>query len=60
MKKKDIDRRITKAFNARCSGIPIPMMSIPGIFRVGREAIAAGADDEALGDAIAKAVELVK
>lgn len=54
--KKQTDLRIEKAYGQACNGVQIPMMKIPEIFKVGRAAIAAGADDEALK---AKIVEFV-
>lgn len=53
--KKD-DARINRAYLSSCNGVQIPMLQIPEIFKVGRAAIAAGADDEALK---AKIVEFV-
>lgn len=53
---KKIEMRIEKAYGQSCNGVQIPMMKIPEIFKVGRAAIAAGADDEALK---AKIVEFV-
>jgi len=45
---KKVDARITKAYTSSCNGVEIPMMKIPEIFKVGRAAVAEGADDEAL------------
>lgn len=53
--KKD-DARINKAYTSTCNGVQIPMLQIPEIFKVGRKAIAEGADDAAL---TAKIVEFV-
>lgn len=47
-----IDRRIDVAYRNKCCGIAIDLMDIPKIFKVGRELIAAGADDAALAEGI--------
>ncbi len=44
------DARINRIFNARCSNIQLPIMETIRIFKVGREAIAEGVDDQVLGD----------
>lgn len=53
--KKD-EERINRAYVTSCQNVQIPMLQIPEIFKVGRKAIAEGADDEALK---AKIVEFV-
>ena len=45
---KEIDRRIERAYGQSCEGLAINVMDIGRVFRVGREAIAAGADDAEL------------
>jgi hypothetical protein len=50
---READRRVDYAFNARCKGIPIPIMRLPDIMKHGHAAIARGVDDATLGDIIA-------
>ena len=45
---KAIDARIDKAFRRTCSGVQIPVMSIPGIFRSVRAAMKSDTTDEQL------------
>jgi hypothetical protein len=45
---KKVDARINKAYTSSCQNVQIPMLQIPEVFKVGRQAIAEGADDEAL------------
>lgn len=59
-KQSPTDTRIERAYYARCSGVQIDIMNIGRVFNAGRAAIANGADDEALGDAIAAFVETVR
>jgi DNA topoisomerase VI subunit B len=51
-KKSEADTRIERAYYATCSGITIPMMSIPKVFAYGRMLVEEGADDEALAKGI--------
>ncbi len=53
------EKRIDAAFTATSRGVLIPILEIPGIFKAGRAAIAAGADDAALAEAIKAAVTKV-
>lgn len=53
-------KRVERAFYARCSGIAVNIMDIPRIFDAGMKAIESGADDAALGDAIAAFVETIR
>jgi hypothetical protein len=57
---KKIDARITKAYASSCNGVEIPMMKIPEIFKVGRAAVEAGADDEALKAKIVEFVQTIR
>lgn len=57
---KKVDARITKAYTSSCNGIEIPMLEIPRIFKVGRDAVAAGADDEALKAKIVEFVQTIR
>lgn len=58
--KNKADKRIDALYRARCSGIQIDMMDISKIFDHGYKVIATGADDQALGDAIAAFVETIR
>lgn len=42
---KKIDKRIEAAFYANFNGVQVSVLDIPKIFRVGREALALGADE---------------
>jgi hypothetical protein len=46
---KLIDKRIDAAYRATCSGVAINIMDITKVFAKGRELIATGVDDAALG-----------
>lgn len=54
------DNRISVIYGRECSGVQIPMLEIPNIFRRGREAIAAGADDAALAKTIIEYVAAIR
>jgi hypothetical protein len=54
------DARITKAYNAGCSGIEISIMDMGKISAVGRTAIAEGADDAGLQAKIRAFVETIR
>ena len=54
------DKRIEKAYYATCSGISIPMMKIGEVFKVGRAAVAEGADDVVLAEKIRAFVESIR
>lgn len=60
-KQQKIDEnRINRAFNQACSGVQIPMLDIPKVFRAGQAAIDAGADDAALTEAVVAFVETIR
>ena len=52
--------RVERVYRARCNGIQVPILKIGEIMRVGLESIAAGADDQVLGDTIAAFVETIR
>lgn len=52
--------RVEVAYRARCSGIEINIMDISKVYAVGKRAIADGADDTALGDAIYAFVQTIR
>jgi len=57
---KLINKRVETAYYQSCSGIQIPMMSIPKVFEAGRVAVAEGADDETLKAKIRAFVETIR
>jgi len=54
------DARIERLYGASCSGVQIPMMSIPKVFNVAREAVNAGSDDAAVTAAIVAFVSTIR
>ena len=54
------DKRIEQAYYATCTGITIPMMSIPKVFAEGRKALAEGCDDATLRERIRAYVETIR
>lgn len=57
---KQIDSRVEQAYYASCSGIQINIMDIGKVFKVGREAIRDGVDDDLLQATIRKFVEQIR
>lgn len=57
---KHDDARVSSAYHRTCSNIEIPMMQILKISAIGRESIAAGDDDETLGQKIRAYVETIR
>lgn len=55
-----IDDRISHAFSKACSGIQIPMLKIPAIWKIGRALIDAGVDDATLQQGLFKACQAVR
>jgi hypothetical protein len=57
-----LDARISRLYGVNCSGITIPMLEIPAIFKVARAAVAAdpAMDDAALAAVIVAKVEEVR
>lgn len=54
------DKRVDAAYRARCSSIPVNVMDIGKIFKVGRAAIAEGVTDEVLGDRVYAYVQTIR
>lgn len=54
------DARVSSAYHRTCSNIEIPMMEITKISVIGRQSVAAGDDDEALGQKIRAYVETIR
>ena len=54
------EARIGKAFRARCCNIQIDVFDLAKVSAVGRQAVADGADDDALADRIAAYVETIR
>lgn len=57
---KALDTRIERIYYASCSGVQIPMMSIPKVFAAGRAVALAGGDDEAVKAAVVAFVETIR
>jgi len=57
---KQIDERVEQAYYASCSGIQINIMDIGKVFKVGREAIRDGVDDDLLRKTIRKFVDQIR
>ena len=55
-----IDDRISRAFSRRCNRIAVSILDLPKIYQVGQAAIAGGADDAALEDAIHAFVQTIR
>lgn len=57
---KALDVRIERLYGQSCSGVQIPLMSIPKVFAAGKAAAQAGGDDEAVKAAIVAFVEVIR
>ena len=58
--KKAIEKRISRIYLERCSGIQVNVFDLSKISDVGEAAVAEGADDQVLGDKIAAFVETIR
>lgn len=58
--RKQVDKRIEKAYGQSCNGIQIPVLDIQKVFNVGRQAVAEGVDDEKLRQVIRTFVETIR
>lgn len=56
---KSVDRRIEAAYYRTCSGMQINIMDIGKVFAKGRELVAAGVDDTALGEGLKACVNAI-
>lgn len=54
------DKRVETAYHATCNNITIPLMKITDIHKVGLASIAAGDNDEVLGQKIRAYVETIR
>jgi hypothetical protein len=54
------DKRIAAAYHRTCSGVQIPMMAIPGIFRSIRDAMTPTTSDEQLDVLVQVMVAMVR
>jgi hypothetical protein len=54
------DLRVQRVYGERCSGIQINVMDIGKVFKIGTDAIVAGADDQKLGDLLVAFVETIR
>jgi hypothetical protein len=52
--------RIERIYGQACSGVQIPLMSIPKVFAIGRTAALLGGDDETVKAAIVAFVETIR
>lgn len=50
--KKAIEARIQSIYNSRLSGVQIPILLLPRIYKAAEIAIAANYNDDAIGDAM--------
>lgn len=60
MEKRRIERRIQEAYTRSCSGVQVPIMETPKIWRAAQAAIALGVDDAGLEKAITDYVAKVR
>ena len=57
---KKVDARINAAYKVVGNCVEINMMDIPKVFKAGRDAIEAGADDEALKARLAEVLQSIR
>lgn len=60
MTTKKLDAMIDRIYRENCSGIVIPMLSIPKIFKAGRDAWNNTESEEAVKNAVLMTVETVR
>jgi hypothetical protein len=57
---KALEARITRLYGQVASGVQIPMMEVPKVWKVAHAAVAAGESDEQVASAIAAYVAKVR
>jgi hypothetical protein len=47
-----LDKRVERAFHVHCNGIQIPILKLPELFRLGKQAAIDGASDAELANVL--------